>query len=234
MWREAVLKIPDELRPLECSIVPAHPWVYGLGHGTDNGAYLSPVNAVEYLAGKLAGSGGEGDVIVLMVCNATYDEFIAGLKDLAAVFPTPAFTQIARFAAAASQLDAVKMQLPGKRAGGLPAAVALSVPTSRIALSAQRIAAAQAEAATGSNPIELAAQLLAFTQARASMLAAISKELEDLKTGAARVYAFSFKGLYGTAAAEMVKDIPQSTAVLTAAMMFTGEDLSALEGMLHA
>lgn len=54
MCREAVLAFPDELAANDCPIVTAPPWIYGLGQQTDNGAYLSPVNAVAYLAGKLA------------------------------------------------------------------------------------------------------------------------------------------------------------------------------------
>lgn len=57
MWREARLAFTDSLKALNCSVVPAHPWINGLGQQTDNGAYLSPVNAVRYLAERLAGTG---------------------------------------------------------------------------------------------------------------------------------------------------------------------------------
>ncbi|EMH0602025.1 hypothetical protein V5864_004563, partial [Salmonella enterica] len=50
MWREARLAFTDSLAALDCSVVPAHPWIHGLGQQTDNGAYLSPVNAIHYLA----------------------------------------------------------------------------------------------------------------------------------------------------------------------------------------
>ncbi|EEQ4771452.1 hypothetical protein F3F18_002825 [Escherichia coli] len=50
MWRESVIKIADDMGALACSIVPAHPWVYGLGQNTDSGGYLSPANALGYLA----------------------------------------------------------------------------------------------------------------------------------------------------------------------------------------
>ncbi len=63
MWREARLAFTDSVAALNCSIVPAHPWIYGLGQQTANGAYLSPVNAVRYLAERPAGTGecGRGD-----------------------------------------------------------------------------------------------------------------------------------------------------------------------------
>lgn len=37
MWREARLAFTDSVAALNCSIVPAHPWIYGLGQQTANG-----------------------------------------------------------------------------------------------------------------------------------------------------------------------------------------------------
>ena len=92
MWREAKIAFPDELSALNCSIVPAHPWIYGLGQQTDTGAYLSPTNAVQYLAAKLLATGGRSDVTIFMICGDTHDGFMKSLSTLAAVFPAPAFT----------------------------------------------------------------------------------------------------------------------------------------------
>ncbi|EKQ2655588.1 hypothetical protein P4045_002708 [Salmonella enterica] len=41
MWREARLAFTDSLAALDCSVVPAHPWIHGLGQQTDNGAYVT-------------------------------------------------------------------------------------------------------------------------------------------------------------------------------------------------
>ncbi|MEX5714098.1 hypothetical protein IC615_00990 [Serratia ureilytica] len=49
--------MPGDMQALTCSMVPAHPWVYGVGRQEASGSYLSPTNAVDYLAGKLAGQG---------------------------------------------------------------------------------------------------------------------------------------------------------------------------------
>ncbi|EMF9951044.1 hypothetical protein V3Y93_004551, partial [Salmonella enterica subsp. enterica serovar Anatum] len=38
MWREARLAFTDSLAALDCSVVPAHPWIHGLGQQTDNWA----------------------------------------------------------------------------------------------------------------------------------------------------------------------------------------------------
>ncbi len=113
MWRESVVKIADDMVALACSIVPAHPWVYGLGQNTDSGGYLSPANAMGYLAKKLLFAGGRGDVIVMMVAENTHDAFMQGLNKLSTVFPAPAFTQVSRMAAAAAELSTVKNAVAG-------------------------------------------------------------------------------------------------------------------------
>lgn len=134
MWREARLAFTDSVAALNCSIVPAHPWIYGLGQQTANGAYLSPVNAVRYLAERLAGTGGNVDVVIMMVTGQTQENFMASLNNLVGIFPAPAFTQVKRLA---------------QSAAALPASIPLSVPTSRAALSAAAINQAQKVAGAG-------------------------------------------------------------------------------------
>ncbi|WP_208950163.1 hypothetical protein [Rahnella sp. ChDrAdgB13] len=233
MWQESIIQIADDMAPLSCAIVPAHPWVYGLGQSADSGGYLSPANALGYLAKKLTTSGASGDVIVLMIAENTHDDFIQGLNSLAAVFPAPAFTQVSRMAKAAAELSTVKMQLPAKVTNALPAAAPLSVPTNRAAVNAQRVAAAQLAAAVSTGTAGLQKQVTEFIQARADLLSSVSLALDDLKGASAKVWAFTHSGNHITGAIELLKDIPQTTAVHTAAMMFTGDSLADLEKMLH-
>lgn len=233
MWREAVLAFPDDMAAITCSIVPAHPWVYGLGQQTDNGAFLSPVNAVSWLAGKLASMGGDADLTVFMVCGDSHDAFMQSLELLTSVFPAPAFTQVARLAHSSAQLNTVKMQLPAKGLNSLPPSLPLSVPTSRAAMNALRTAKAQLEASAGSSLDGLKARLGEFAAEHASLLEGISAGLEDLKAKSAPAWVFSSRGDVSTAATELVKNIPQPSAIYTVAMMFIGDDLSSLGGMIH-
>lgn len=232
MWRESVIRIADDMAALSCSIIPAHPWVYGLGQPADSGAYLSPANALGYLAGKLATSGGKGDVIVMMIAENTHDVFMKALSGLATVFPAPVFTQVSRMAAAAAELSTVKMQLPSK-ASSLPVAAPLSVATNRLAVNAQRVAAAQLAAATPTSITELQGQITGFIKERAGLLSSLSDSLDKLKGASACAWSFSFSGNHVVAAAELLKDIPQATAVHTAAMMFIGDSLADLGKMIH-
>lgn len=232
MWRESVIKIADNMAALSCSIVPAHPWVYGLGQITDSGGYLSPANALGYLANKLTASHASGDVIVIMIAENTHDIFMQALNQLVTVFPAPVFTQVKRMAAAAAELSTVKMQLPST-VNALPVVAPLSVSTNRLALNAQRVAAAQLEAAASTSIDGLKSQIAGFIQERAGLLSSLSQSLDDLKGVSARAWTFSFTGNHSTAAAELLKGIPQTTAVHTTAMMFIGDSLADLGKMIH-
>ncbi|KFA86232.1 hypothetical protein [Enterobacter sp. EGD-HP1] len=232
MWRDSVIKIADDMAGLSCSIIPAHPWVYGLGQSADSGGYLSPANALGYLAGKLATSSGSGDIIVMMIAENTHDGFMKALNGLAMVFPAPAFTQVSRMAAAAAELSTVKMQLPSK-SSSLPVAAPLSVATNRLAVNAQRVAAAQLAAAVSTTTEGLKKQIAEFVQARAGLLSSVSQSLEDLKGARAKAWSFSYTGNHRMAAIELLKDIPQATAVHTAAMMFIGDSLADLGKMIN-
>ena len=53
MWREARLAFTDSLAALNCSVVPAHPWINGLGQQTDN---QTPVYSAVPLPVPMAGN----------------------------------------------------------------------------------------------------------------------------------------------------------------------------------
>lgn len=232
MWRRARLAFADEMAALSCSIVPAHPWVYGLGQAAETGVYLSPQNAVNYLAGKLTGKADSADVVVFMVSADTQPEFMSNLDAMASVFPVPAFTQVRRQAQAAAELAVTRMQIPAKAANVLPAAQPLSVSTSRQALNAARIAAAKAEASAGASLAGMADALASFSNARDSALASINEALDGLKGKSADAWVFTGSGSLNTTATEMLRDIPAASSVYCVAVMFVGE-LDTLRTMIH-
>ncbi len=233
MWREAQLAFTDSLASLNCSIVPAHPWVYGLGQQTENGAYLSPVNAVRYLAEKMAGMGGKADVMIVMVTGQTHETFMKSLSSLVDVFPAPAFTQVKRLAQSAAELAIERMQIPAKLTGGLPASVPLSVPTSRTALAAAAISQAQKAAGEKIDIGALKQKMGEFTQLRDKLINDVASGLADLQGKSARAWVFTASDDIGTTLLELVKGIPQQSAVYTAAMMLVGDNLDGIKGMIH-
>lgn len=233
MWREATLAFSDSVASVNCTIVPAHPWVFGLGQQTENGAYLSPVNAISYLAGKLAGMGGHADVVIMMVAGQTHDNFINSLNQLGEVFPLPAFTQVKRLAQAAAELAADRMQIPAKYNAGLADVRPLSVPTSRSALVAAAVRKAQEEASAVADIGALKKQLADFSQLRDGLLGDIASSLEELQGRSARAWVFTASGDLATTLLELVRGIPLQSAVYSAAMMLIGDDLDGIKGMIH-
>ncbi|EBX6268633.1 hypothetical protein ODD50_003244 [Salmonella enterica] len=233
MWREARLAFTDSLAALDCSVVPAHPWIHGLGQQTDNGAYLSPVNAIHYLAERLAGTGGNTDVVIMMVTGQTHENFMKGLSSLVDVFPAPAFTQVRRLAESAATLATEKMQIPAKAGAGLPVAIPLSVPTSRAALSAAAVSEAQKAAGAGFSLDGLKQQLGEFTQLRDSLINEVASGLADLQRKSARAWVFTASGDTAATLLALVQDIPQPSAVYTAAIMLAGKNLDGIRGMIH-
>ncbi len=231
MWREATLALPAGLPPLTCSIVAAHPWVYGLGKQTDNGAYLSPANAIAWLAEKLATVTGETEVVILMATGQTRDEFMSNLTPLTAVFPAPAFTQVSRLAHSAAELDTVKMQKPVRAVNGLPAAQPLSVPTARTVSCASAIA--QAGAAGGLSLSDLKTALADFTSRRASMLADVTDSAGGVAGKSARAWVFTASGGAAEVVRQLLSGIPSLSSVYTAALMLAGDDLSSIRKIIH-
>ena len=233
MWREASLAFSDSVSAVNCSIIPAHPWIYGVGQQTENGAYLSPANAVAYLAEKLAGIGGAADVVIILVASQSHDSFMSSLTQLVDVFPAPAFTQVKRLAQSAAQLAREKMQIPAGPGGGLPVAMPLSVPTNRAALAAAMVKKAQEEVAAPVDMDALQKQLNDFAQLRTGMMQEIASGLDDLKAKSARAWVFTASGDLATNLLALVKDIPLPSAVYSAAMMLVGDNLDGIKGMIH-
>ncbi|MGK6796161.1 hypothetical protein ACKU5C_022635 [Serratia marcescens] len=233
MWRKSTLKMPGDMQALTCSMVPVHPWVHGIGRAEASGNYLSPQNAVNYLAERLGSGGDELSVTVLLVCATSYAEFMPLLASMADVLPLPALGQVKRMAQTAATQAVEKMQIPGKFGGGLPAAVPLSTSAQRLALNAQRIAEAKAGAAVGASVAGLQSALAGFMQVRQSALDGVSQAMTALQGKTAPAWAFTGKGNVASLAAEMKKNVPQQDAVFTLGMLFAGKDLSTLEAMIH-
>ena len=76
-------------------------------------------------------------------------------------------------------------------------------------------------------------QLESFTQLRDEMMGDIASGLNELQGKSARAWVFTARGNLGTALLEMVKNIPQPSAVHTAAMMLVGNNLDGIKGMIH-
>lgn len=231
MWKKSVLHPTDATRTGNIAIIAAHPWVYGLGQQTKNGTYLSPINAVGWLAEKLAGLTESADVVIFLVSGLSHDDFMANLDPLTEIFPAPAFTQASRLARSAAELATVKMQKPARVINGLPEPVPLSVPTTRIQSSAATVVSA---VAPGSMTISgLKASLSRFTTQRAGLISDITDAAGDLAAKSASAWVFTSSGDGITVGRELLKDIPDMSSIYSAAIMLVGSDLSSIRGMIN-
>ncbi|ELI8404898.1 hypothetical protein RSJ44_001544 [Yersinia enterocolitica] len=231
MWRQSILRIPPNLAPVNCSTVTAHPWAFGVGQAEKSGSFLSPANAINALASRLAGADSNQDVVIFLITATTLGQFITLLTTAAEVFPIPALTQVQRRAKAALSLDTSKMQIPA-RSGGLPASAPLSVATTRMASGAQALQKAISDTAAGSSSEAIGTALAAFKQQRAALLTDAKNSLEQLQGASVPIWAFSVEGNMQTAIAEMKKDIPDSQSIFSLALLFVGADLAPLRAMV--
>lgn len=226
MWAKKRLTLSGDVSSIICSILVAHPWTPGAGKKESSGHYLSPENAISWTAGKLAGAPSDLDVTAMLLTAPSLTSFAAVLATAAEVFPLAQLTQTWRRASAAMTLETSKMQLPASM-GGLPAASALSVPTLRQATAAQAVITA-GSAAGG----DLSGTLAAFREQRASLLTSAQKQLQELTGATLDVWTVSAIRNTAGAVQEMRDGIPDPDHVFSLCLVFAGEDLSELRGML--
>ena len=230
-WKSATLRIPTQLSSLSCSVIPAHPWVPELGQHTQSGGYLSPLNAVSYLSKRLLEKGAGSHNIIMMLCENTHTDLLSSLDSVASVLPMPELKQVRRLAQSFGELEQVKMQLPDVLSA-LPAPINVATETTRQALNAARVEAAKLEAAAAASVSSITTGLAGFLQERTAALADIESAMTELQGKTAKAWFFNMKGPALTTAVELVKNLPHPDAVHTAAILFTGSDLSALEAMI--
>lgn len=231
-WHKQHMKMAAGLPPITCSILPVHPFVYGIGQTNSSGSYLSPTNAINHLADKLTGAG-HVSALVLMVTGKSFAEFMQQLSNFSAVFPLPVFSQVERMARTAHTLSTTKMQLPGKMTGGLPLPQSLSTATSRMASNAQLIEAAKAAASQPSGLDSMKSALSDFSKQKDNALKQMSDALNGLLGKSATIWVFSGTDDASVLADKMRKNIPEPDAVFTLATLFVGNEIHALTRMLN-
>lgn len=229
MWFPAKLALPAEnSKPVTCSAMAVHPWDVEAGHVTPDGAYLSPVNAITHLNSKLSGLTGNSDIVIIMITGSDNNGFIRQLSALAGALPLPTLTQTLRRAKTQLTQAVTRMQIPATPQNGLPAPQPLIVSTLQGAVSnSAALDAVQAEGLASLDALKGA--LSGFQAQRRQLQQQITDELAGVGNKVAKVYAFVQTGDAVLARLEMMKNIPQPTASLTYAHLFTGD----LSGVLN-
>lgn len=226
MWQSKKLTVSGDAGAIICSVLAISPWTPGAGQQESSGVYLSPENAIEWAAKKLAGAPSSLDVTALLFSAPTLPAFVDVLATAAAIFPVTQLTQVWRRAISALSLMESRMQLPAS-AIGLPAAGPLSVPSLRKAASAS----AMMEGASGVGG-DISAALQAFKAARAEVIKEAREALSEITSASLQVSSVSVINNTPGAIGEMRDGIPHPDHVFALCMVFAGEDLAALRGML--
>lgn len=232
MWKKSTLRLSDNLQMDNVSIVAAHPWVYGLGKQTENGIYLSPLNAIYYLVEKLESSVENNETVIVLVTGDSQPDLVERLGEVTDVIPLPALTQVKRLSASAEAMSVEKMQIPAPLTLTAPS-VPFSVPSVRIATNARIISEARAAASAGFSMDNVRESVSGFTQTSLALLKEIAEQAESLMNKSTTAWVFSGEGDHLRIAAEMMKNIPDAFSVHCAAVMFSGNNLEGIRGMIH-
>ncbi|WP_313667859.1 hypothetical protein [Atlantibacter sp.] len=232
-WKYSKVALSGDIGQLNCGISTAHPYLYGVGQQTDSGNYLSPVNAVTFLAGQLVKAGDYSEAIIFLISGDSEADFVSQLKGVIDVLPVPSLTQIKRLAESSAQLAVEKMIIPAPLNAELSSSAPLSVASMRSAANALAVKKAQDDAAGRFSLEKLKQSVAGFSDLRDGMLSEIASALEELRGKSANVWVFSGQGSVINSLAAMMKGIPLATSVHCAAVMFTGDDLTGIRGMIH-
>ncbi len=223
MWKYSRLGLPDNLTPISCSLLTVNPWTYGAGQVTPSGNYLSPENAVKFLAGKLKAAGGTPGAVGFLITATQSDRFLDDLAGFAALLPLPDLQKTARKAVAQAELAVSKMQLPGLQGVGLPDTAPLSLSTTRTAQNAQRIQAAAESAAAGLSFDDISNALQSLEEAASQAQQAAEQTLTDLKARRVDAWMFTDEGHPANMANNMLNGIPEPDAIFTLGALFVGD-----------
>lgn len=223
MWQRATLGFPDDLAPISCSLLTVNPWTYGAGQVTPSGNYLSPENAIKFMAGKLKNAGGAPGAVGFLITGTQGDRFLDELAAFSSLLPLPELQKTVRKAVAQAGLAATKMQLPGLQGIGIPDAAPLSLNTTRAARNAQRIQAAAQSAAGGMSFDDIAAALQGLDDAASQAQQAAEQALEELKGRRVDAWMFSDEGHPVSLANNLMNGIPEPDAIFTFGALFVGD-----------
>lgn len=212
-----------------------HNWSHGIEEKSNR--YLSPENAVNALAEKLVDYAdpnrpkGRQEVVVIMVTTSDIQDFIDALEKVRVLLPEPTFKQALDYAKSSKDLQTTKMtKTPTMASPSFANGADITPGANRAMQSILRNAMSGAKAATAGDPMEKLTALLALKAQKAQ--ANQAKVAEMLQTEV-RIQAFVQADFLENIAAQIKLNVPPSSHVFTACVMYMGQDLSSIKEMLN-
>ncbi|MFD0966254.1 hypothetical protein ACFQ02_05230 [Seminibacterium arietis] len=249
-WQQKTLKLnqkaeqalKDNLngKPTACNLtlkgikMGVHNWTHGIEEKSNR--YLSPENAVKALKAKLTDHADPNlpqsavQIVAIMVTSPSLDDFITACEQVQILLPEPVFKQAYDYAKASRTLQDSKMiKTPTIASPAFSKPADITPQTSRQLQGILRNAQAVATASQAADPFTALAKLKEAKKARDQQN---QQQVQKLLATSVKVYTFQGDGM-AASAVQIEKNIPTSQHIFTACLMFIGEDLTNIKGMLH-
>ncbi|OOF85487.1 hypothetical protein BKG93_04525 [Rodentibacter ratti] len=251
MWQQQKLKLSPQAKtilqnaqkgiisPFSLSVtgtkLGVHNWSHGIKEKSNH--YLSPENAVKALAAKLVDYAdpnrpkGVQDIVAIMVTNSNIDQFIADLEKVRELLPEPIFKQALDYAKSSKDLQTTKMiKTPTMANPAFSNGADITPGSARTMQGILRNATAAAVAAQTKDPM---AAIEALKAAKAERDKQNNEKVEKMLNTVANIYAFSVSDLLEVAETKIKLNVPVASNIFTACVMFVGNDLTPIRGMLQ-
>lgn len=246
MWQQKKLKVSEQVenalvngQSLKLSVqgtkIGVHNWTHGIEEKSNR--YLSPENAVKVFADKLLDYSDPNrpknrqDIIAIMVTSSDIDEFILHLESVQVLLPEHCFQQALDYAKSSKSLADTKMiKTPTIASPAFANSADITPGSNRSLQSILRNVSSIAVSAQTGDPMIAIQNLMQLKQQREQQN---QQKVQQIMTAQGAVYAFSVKDFLETAQAKIQLNIPPSSNIFTACVLYIGNDLSPIRGMLY-
>ena len=249
MWQKRLLKLSPQMRdkladiqrgnvqPVNLAVTGTKLGVHNWTHGskTKDGRYLSPENAIKAISAKFADTSDKNrptnsvDVVGIMVSTQNIDDFITQLEQVAVLLPDPVFKQSYDYAKSQKDLATTKMiKTPTVGYPAFSPGADITPASAQSLNGVMRNANAMAMAVRG-DPTTLINNIL---QKKAKKEEENQQKVNKLLSAQASIYAYQATGTLEQIALTLQAGKPSSAYVYTALVMYVGNDLSNIRGML--
>lgn len=246
MWQQKQLKVSEQVETalmngkninltVKGTKIGVHNWTHGIEEKSNR--YLSPENAVKVFADKMLDYSDPNrpkdrqDIIAIMVTSSNIDEFILQLESVQVLLPEPCFQQALDYAKSSRNLaDSKMIKTPTIASPAFNQSADITPGSNRTLQSILRNANSIANAAKTRDPMIAIQNLLKLKQQREQQN---QQKVKQITSAQGSIFAFSTQDFLENAQAKMRVNIPSASNVFTACVLFIGQDLSAIRGMLY-
>lgn len=246
MWQQKQLKISEQVedalingKNIKLSVqgtkIGIHNWTHGIEEKSNR--YLSPENAVKVFADKLLDYSdpnrpkNQQDIIAIMVTSTDIDEFILQLESVQILLPEPCFQQALDYAKSSKNLADTKMvKTPTINQPAFSNSADITPGSNRSLQSILRNASSLAVSAQTGDPMIAIENLIKLKKQREQQN---QEKAQKIMTAQSSIYTFTVQDFLESAQAKMQINIPPSSNIFTACILYIGNDLSPIKGMLY-